>query len=181
MFGMFVIFTLFITKGAAAKAKSASDFYTAGGGITGFQNGLAIAGDYMSAASFLGISAAVYLNGYVGLIGQEYWIAVVIVGTLMMVYVLFGGMTATTWVQVIKAIMLLGGASFMAFVVMSQFHFSPEAMFAKSVEIHDKKQSIMGPGTFIQEGIRATLSLCYRAFSIWWGYRQSCRVRVSCL
>jgi cation/acetate symporter len=59
MFGIFVIFTLFITKWAAAKTKSAADFYTAGGGITGFQNGLAIAGDYMSAASFLGISAAV--------------------------------------------------------------------------------------------------------------------------
>ncbi|MES2116013.1 MAG: cation acetate symporter, partial [Pseudomonadota bacterium] len=68
MFGAFVIFTLFITKWAAAKTKSASDFYTAGGGITGFQNGLAIAGDYMSAASFLGISAAVFLNGYDGLI-----------------------------------------------------------------------------------------------------------------
>ena len=68
MFAVFVIFTLFVTKWAAAKTKSASDFYTAGGGITGFQNGLAIAGDYMSAASFLGISAAVFLNGYDGLI-----------------------------------------------------------------------------------------------------------------
>jgi cation/acetate symporter len=227
MFGAFVVFTLFITKWAAAKTKSAADFYTAGGGITGFQNGLAIAGDYMSAASFLGISAAVYLNGYDGLIysigflvgwpvitflmaerlrnlgrftfadvaayrfqqtpirvfaasgtlvvvafyliaqmvgagqlikllfGLEYWIAVVIVGTLMMVYVLFGGMTATTWVQIIKAIMLLAGASFMAFVVMSQFNFSPEALFAKSVEIHAKKDAIMGPGTFIKDPISA--------------------------
>ncbi|MEN3296191.1 MAG: cation/acetate symporter, partial [Burkholderiales bacterium] len=68
MFAVFVVFTLFITKWAAARTKSAADFYTAGGGITGFQNGLAIAGDYMSAASFLGISAAVYLNGYDGLI-----------------------------------------------------------------------------------------------------------------
>jgi cation/acetate symporter len=227
MFGAFVVFTLFITKWAAAKTKSAADFYTAGGGITGFQNGLAIAGDYMSAASFLGISAAVYLNGYDGLIysigflvgwpvitflmaerlrnlgrftfadvaayrfqqtpirvfaasgtlvvvafyliaqmvgagqlikllfGLEYWIAVVIVGTLMMVYVLFGGMTATTWVQIIKAVMLLSGASFMAFVVMSQFNFSPEALFAKSVEIHAKKDAIMGPGTFIKDPISA--------------------------
>ena len=63
MFGAFVVFTLFVTKWAASKTKSANDFYTAGGGITGFQNGLAIAGDYMSAASFLGISAAVFLNG----------------------------------------------------------------------------------------------------------------------
>jgi len=68
MFGVFVIATLFITKWAAAKTKSAADFYTAGGGITGFQNGLAIAGDYMSAASFLGISAAVMASGFDGLI-----------------------------------------------------------------------------------------------------------------
>ncbi|MES3025893.1 MAG: cation acetate symporter [Pseudomonadota bacterium] len=227
MFGAFVIFTLFVTKWAAGRTKSASDFYTAGGGITGFQNGLAIAGDYMSAASFLGISAAVFLNGYDGLIyaigflvgwpvitflmaerlrnlgrytfadvaayrfkqtpirvfsasgtlvvvafyliaqmvgagqlikllfGLEYWIAVVLVGSLMMIYVLFGGMTATTWVQIIKAVMLLSGASFMAFVVMSQFNFSPEALFAKSVEIHEKGESIMGPGNFIKDPISA--------------------------
>jgi cation/acetate symporter len=68
MFAVFVLFTLFVTKWAAAKTRSASDFYTAGGGITGFQNGLAIAGDFMSAASFLGISASVFLNGYDGLI-----------------------------------------------------------------------------------------------------------------
>ena len=68
MFGIFVAFTLWVTKWAAAKTKSAADFYTAGGGITGFQNGLAIAGDYMSAASFLGISAAVMATGYDGLI-----------------------------------------------------------------------------------------------------------------
>ena len=68
MFAVFVLFTLWITKWAAGRTKSAADFYTAGGGITGFQNGLAIAGDYMSAASFLGISAAVMTNGYDGLI-----------------------------------------------------------------------------------------------------------------
>lgn len=227
MFVVFVIATLFITKWAAAKTKSAAEFYTAGGGITGFQNGLAIAGDFMSAASFLGISAAVYANGYDGLIysigflvgwpiitflmaerlrnlgrftfadvaayrfkqtpirafaasgtlvvvafyliaqmvgagqlikllfGLEYWIAVVIVGALMMVYVLFGGMTATTWVQIIKACLLLAGASFMAFMVLAQFHFSPEALFAKAVEVHDKKDSIMAPGNFIKDPISA--------------------------
>ncbi len=227
MFAVFVVFTLFITKWAASKTKSAADFYTAGGGITGFQNGLAIAGDYMSAASFLGISAAVYLNGYDGLIysigflvgwpvltfllaerlrnlgrftfadvaayrfsqtpirvfaasgtlvvvafyliaqmvgagqlikllfGLDYWMAVVIVGTLMMVYVLFGGMTATTWVQIIKAIMLLAGATFMVFMVLYQFNFSPEALFAKAVEVHPKAQAIMGPGGFIKDPISA--------------------------
>ena len=227
MFAAFVIFTLFVTKWAAAKTKSASDFYTAGGGITGFQNGLAIAGDYMSAASFLGISAAVFLNGYDGLIysigflvgwpiitflmaerlrnlgrytfadvaayrfkqapirifsasgtlvvvafyliaqmvgagqlikllfGLEYWIAVVLVGTLMMIYVLFGGMTATTWVQIIKAVMLLGGATFMAVAVLAQFNFSPEALFSKSVDVHAAKEAIMGPGSFIKDPISA--------------------------
>jgi cation/acetate symporter len=207
MFGAFVIATLGITKWAAAKTKSAADFYTAGGGITGFQNGLAIAGDYMSAASFLGISAAVMASGYDGLIysigflvgwpvitflmaerlrnlgkftfadvagyrfaqtpirafaasgtlvvvafyliaqmvgagslikllfGLDYWVAVVLVGALMMVYVLFVGMTATTWVQIIKAIMLLAGVTFMAFMVLAQFGFSPEALFAKGVEV----------------------------------------------
>jgi cation/acetate symporter len=227
MFAVFVVFTLFITKWAASKTKSAADFYTAGGGITGFQNGLAIAGDYMSAASFLGISAAVYLNGYDGLIysigflvgwpvitflmaerlrnlgrftfadvaayrfeqtpirvfaasgtlvvvafyliaqmvgagqlikllfGLEYWVAVVIVGTLMMVYVLFGGMTATTWVQIIKAGLLLAGATFMALMVLAQSSFNPEALFAKAVEIHSKKDAIMGPGTFIKDPISA--------------------------
>jgi cation/acetate symporter len=242
MFGMFVVFTLFITKWAAAKTKSASDFYTAGGGITGFQNGLAIAGDYMSAASFLGISAAVMASGFDGLIysigflvgwpvitflmaerlrnlgkftfadvaafrfnqtpvrvfaasgtlvvvafyliaqmvgagqlikllfGLEYYIAVIIVGALMMVYVLFGGMTATTWVQIIKACLLLGGASFMAFMVLLHFGFSPEAMFAGAVQIKtdlalkDGKiaeaataagQSIMGPGNFVKDPISA--------------------------
>ncbi|MBS0507493.1 MAG: cation acetate symporter, partial [Proteobacteria bacterium] len=68
MFAIFVAGTLWITKWAASKTRSAADFYTAGGGITGFQNGLAIAGDYMSAASFLGISAAVMATGYDGLI-----------------------------------------------------------------------------------------------------------------
>jgi cation/acetate symporter len=240
MFGVFVLFTLFITKWAAARTKSAADFYTAGGGITGFQNGLAIAGDYMSAASFLGISAAVMASGFDGLIysigflvgwpvitflmaerlrnlgkftfadvaafrfdqtpvrvfaasgtlvvvafyliaqmvgagqlikllfGLEYWMAVVIVGALMMVYVLFGGMTATTWVQIIKACMLLGGATFMALSVMWYFGFSPEAMFAGAVRIKtdlalkDGKtaqaaasigQSIMGPGNFVKDPI----------------------------
>lgn len=240
MFGIFVVGTLFITKWAASRTKSAADFYTAGGGITGFQNGLAIAGDYMSAASFLGISAAVMASGFDGLIysigflvgwpvitflmaerlrnlgkftfadvaafrfeqkpvrifaasgtlvvvafyliaqmvgagqlikllfGLEYWIAVVIVGGLMMVYVLFGGMTATTWVQIIKACLLLGGASFMAFMVMWNFGFSPEAMFAKAVEIKAGLvtgktpeeaaaigQSIMGPGNFVKDPISA--------------------------
>ena len=242
MFALFVAGTLWITKWAAAKTRSAADFYTAGGGITGFQNGLAIAGDYMSAASFLGISAAVMASGYDGLIysigflvgwpvitflmaerlrnlgkftfadvagyrfqqtpirafaasgtlvvvafyliaqmvgagqlikllfGLDYWIAVVLVGALMMIYVLFGGMTATTWVQIIKAVLLLAGVSFMAFMVLAQFGFSPEALFAKGVAVKSAIASnqgktaeeanaiglaIMGPGGFIKDPISA--------------------------
>jgi cation/acetate symporter len=242
MFGAFVIATLWITKWAAAKTKSAADFYTGGGGITGFQNGLAIAGDYMSAASFLGISAAVMANGYDGLIysigflvgwpvitflmaerlrnlgkftfadvagyrfkqtpirgfaasgtlvvvafyliaqmvgagqlikllfGLDYAYAVIIVGALMMVYVLFGGMTATTWVQIIKAVLLLSGVTFMAIMVMAQYGFSPEALFAKGVEVKTAIAAnagkspeeaakaglaIMGPGGFIKDPISA--------------------------
>src|SRR5574343_1077747 len=74
MFAIFVGGTLYITKWAAGKTKSAADFYTAGGGITGFQNGLAIAGDYMSAASFLGISGLVFANGFDGLIFSIGWL-----------------------------------------------------------------------------------------------------------
>ncbi len=245
MFAVFVIATLWITKWAAARTRSAADFYTAGGGITGFQNGLAIAGDYMSAASFLGISAMVMSSGFDGIIysvgflvgwpiitflmaerlrnlgkftfadvagyrfnqtpirafaasgtlvvvafyliaqmvgagalikllfGLEYWIAVVIVGGLMMVYVLFGGMTATTWVQIIKACLLLAGVTFMAFMVLANYGFSPEALFAKGVQVKvqlaaaaattpeesagaaAKGLSIMGPGGFIKDPISA--------------------------
>jgi len=227
MFAIFVGITLWITKWAATKTKTAADFYTAGGGITGFQNGLAIAGDYMSAASFLGISGLVFASGFDGLIfsigwlvgwpvitflmaerlrnlgkftfadvagyrfdagpirtfaasgslvvvafyliaqmvgagqlikllfGLEYHYAVVLVGAIMMIYVLFGGMTATTWVQIIKAGMLLTGATFMALAVMFQFGFSPEAMFTKAVEVHSKHDAIMSPGTFITDPISA--------------------------
>jgi cation/acetate symporter len=227
MFAIFVGGTLFITKWAASQTKTAADFYTGGGGITGFQNGLAIAGDYMSAASFLGISGLVFANGFDGLIfsigwlvgwpvitflmaerlrnlgkftfadvasyrfaqtpvrifaasaslvivafymiaqmvgagqlikvlfGMEYMYAEILVGIVMMMYVLFGGMTATTWVQIIKAVMLLSGASFMALAVLFQNGFSPEALFTKAVEIHSKKDAIMGPGALIKDPISA--------------------------
>jgi cation/acetate symporter len=242
LFTAFVIVTLWITKWAAARTKSAADFYNAGGGITGFQNGLAIAGDYMSAASFLGISAMVMGVGYDGIIysigflvgwpvitflmaerlrnlgkftfadvagyrfkqgpirtfaasgtlvtvafyliaqmvgagqlikllfGLDYWIAVVIVGALMMIYVLFGGMTATTWVQIIKACMLLGGVSFMAFMIMMHYGFSFEALFVDAVKVKTAVASaagktpqeaaaiggsVMRPGGFISDPISA--------------------------
>ncbi|EGV34823.1 cation acetate symporter [Neisseria weaveri] len=227
MFLIFVGGTLFITKWAAKQNKSTKDFYTAGGGISGFQNGLAIAGDYMSAASFLGISAMVYTTGYDGLIystgflvgwpivlflvaerlrnlgkftfsdvvayrlkqkpvrvfaasgsllvvilyliaqvvgagkliqllfGMSYTSAVIIVGALMVAYVLFGGMLATTWVQIIKAVLLLSGATFMAFMILKASGFSLEGMFLKATEIHEKGTAIMAPGGLVSNPIDA--------------------------
>ncbi|MGO3842244.1 MAG: cation/acetate symporter ActP, partial [Alcaligenes pakistanensis] len=104
------------------------------------------------------------------LFGLEYWVAVVLVGVLMMVYVLFGGMTATTWVQIIKAGLLLFGATFMAVMVMAQYGFSPEKLFAAAVQVKTDAalaagkdavqastigQAIMGPGNFIKDPISA--------------------------
>jgi cation/acetate symporter len=227
MFIGFVFLTLGITYWAAKQTKSAAQFYSAGGGITGFQNGIAISGDYMSAASFLGISGLVYMSGYDGLIysvgflvgwpvvtfliaeplrnlgkytfadvasfrlgqtetrilaacgslvtvafyliaqmvgagkliqilfGLDYWMAVVIVGILMIIYVTFGGMLATTWVQIIKAVLLLSGASFMALAVLWHFGFSLEAMFGKAVEVHPKHLAIMEPGTLVSDPVSA--------------------------
>lgn len=235
MFAIFVGLTLFITKWAAKKTQSTQDFYTAGGGISGFQNGLAIAGDYMSAASFLGISAMVFSSGYDGLLyslgfmvgwpvvlflvaerlrnlgkynlsdvvsfrldekpvrkmaafsslvvvafyliaqmvgagqlikllfGLDYSIAVIIVGLLMMAYVMFGGMLATTWVQIIKAVMLLSGASFMALMVLNHVGFSISEMFSQAItvfsEVHhktiDEAQKIMGPTNLVKTPIDA--------------------------
>lgn len=227
MFFVFVAGTLMITYWAARRTRSASDFYAAGGGITGFQNGLAIAGDYMSAASFLGISAMVYEKGYDGLIysmgflvgwpiilflvaerlrnlgkytfadvasyrlqqtpvrcfaamgtlvvvavyliaqmvgagkliqllfGMNYTSAVVMVGLLMVMYVTFGGMLATTWVQIIKAVMLLAGATFMAFMVLAHSGFSFETMFKQATMVHSKHLAIMSPGGLVSNPIDA--------------------------
>lgn len=227
MFMIFVIGTLGITYWASRRTRSASDYYAAGGGITGFQNGLAIAGDYMSAASFLGISGLVYLSGYDGLIysigflvgwpiilfmiaerlrnlgkytfadvasyrlgqkevrvlsavgslcvvslyliaqmvgsgkliellfGLPYEYAVILVGILMVMYVTFGGMLATTWVQIIKAVLLLSGATFMAIMVMKATGFDFSMLFQKAVEVHPKGESIMAPGGLVSDPISA--------------------------
>ncbi|HAB25560.1 MULTISPECIES: cation acetate symporter [Pantoea] len=228
--GMFVVFvaaTLGITYWASKRTRSRNDYYTAGGNITGFQNGLAMAGDFMSAASFLGISALVYTSGYDGLIyslgflvgwpmilfliaerlrnlgrytfadvasyrlqqkpirtlsacgslvvvalyliaqmvgagkliqllfGLDYHIAVVLVGILMVLYVLFGGMLATTWVQIIKAVLLLFGASFMAIMVMKATGFSFNNLFTQAMAVHPKGAAIMQPGGLVKDPISA--------------------------
>ena len=241
MFAGFVGITLFITGAAARRTRTVSDFYT-GGGITGFQNGLAMAGDYCSAASFLGITSQIFNDGYDGLIyaigflvgwpivlflvaeklrnlgqftfadvatyrflqgpvrsfaalstllvvsfyliaqmvgagqlvqllfGLPYLYAITVVGGLMMIYVLFGGMRATSWVQIIKAVMLLCGASFLVLGVMAHVGFSFETLFARAVAIKTrlalesglspadaaaKGRAIMGPGGFIKDPISA--------------------------
>ena len=218
MFLIFIAATMGITWWAARKTQSTSDFYTAGGGISGFQNGLAIAGDYLSAASFLGIAGMVYVSGFDGMVyaigfmfgwptvmfliaerlrnlgkynfadvtafrlkqtqmrtlaasaslliiclyliaqmvgagklivllfGINYKLAVIIVGALMMIYVAFGGMTATTWVQIIKAVLMLFGASLMTFLVLKGFNFNVDFMLEKAVEIHRDGRDILAPG-----------------------------------
>ena len=227
MFIIFISITLGITYWAAKKTRSASDFYTAGGSISGLQNGLAIAGDYMSAASFLGISGLVFASGFDGLIysigflvgwpvilfllaerlrnlgkytfadavsfrlqpipirslaacgtlavvilyliaqmvgagkliqilfGLPYSVAVFIVGLLMICYVTFGGMLATTWVQTIKAILLLFGATFLALAVLNQFEFSFNALFTEAISSHRLGEAIMSPGGLISDPVSA--------------------------
>ena len=232
MFMIFVAMTMGITYWAASRTRSAKDFYTAGGGITGFQNGLAIAGDYMSAATLLGLSGLVFARGHDGFIyaigffvgwpvilflmaerlrnlgkytfadivsyrleqtpirtlaasgtlavvafylivqmvgagkliqllfGLEYWMAVVLVGVIMVVYVTFGGMLATTWVQIIKACLLLGAGTFMFVLAMSQFGFSFETLAQKAVAAHKSGIKLMAPGALLADPVSSvSLSL----------------------
>lgn len=225
VFIAFVSFSLFITWWAAKKTRSAGEFYTAGGKITGFQNGLALAGDFMSAATFLGLTGLVFVGGYdamlftvaitvswafilfafadrmrnlgrytfadvvayrlepnklrvlaaagtltvaipyliaqmVGagalietLFNIPYLAAVIIVGTLMTVYVVFGGMLATTWVQVTKAVLLLGGGSALLVLVLSQFDFSLNTMFERVAVQHPRGTGIFLPGNLYSDPV----------------------------
>lgn len=227
MFLLFVGITLFITYYSNKRSKSSSGFYTAGGNITGMQNGMAIAGDFMSAASFLGITALVFLNGFDGLLysigflagwpiilfliaekfrnlgkftfaditayrlnakpiriisaisglsvivfyliaqmvgagqlievlfGLPYMLAVILVGILMIFYVVFGGMHATTWVQIIKAILLLCGATFMAIMILYLTKFDLTYYFTQAINNHPKGESIMKPGGFVTDTVSA--------------------------
>ena len=227
LFIVFVLITLFITYWAAKQIKSRDTFYTAGGNITGLQNGLAISGDFMSAASFLGISGLVFATGFDGLIysigflvgwpivllliaeplrnlgkytfadvasfrlrqkpirilsalgslttvilyliaqmvgagklieilfNLPYQFAIYIVGALMIFYVTFGGMIATTWVQIIKAILLLFGATLISFLVLMQFDFNLNLFFNAAIKNHNLSSSIMGPGGLIKDPVSA--------------------------
>ncbi|HEX8948062.1 MAG TPA: sodium/solute symporter [Dissulfurispiraceae bacterium] len=224
-FVVFVLSTLVITYWAAKRTRTTKDFYAAGRSITGFQNGLALAGDYMSAASFLGIAGLVSTKGYDGLIysvgwlvgwpiimfliseplrnlgkytfadvvayrlrqrpiraaaaagslvtvlfyliaqmvgagtlvklmfGLPYEIAIVIVGTLMIAYVLFGGMIATTWVQIIKAVLLLGGATLLVVLTLAQFGFSYGELFGQAEKLYTNK--FLEPGGLVTDPVDA--------------------------
>jgi cation/acetate symporter len=221
----FIALSLAITVWAARKTRTADQFYTAGGGVTALQNGLALAGDFMSAASFLGIAGLVALSGFDGLIysvgwlvgwpvvmfliaeplrnlgrytfadvvatrlrqkpvrvasavgslaviafyliaqmvgagnlirllfGLPYEAAVVIVGGVMLAYVLFGGMMATTWVQIVKAVLLLGGATLLALLVLSRFGFNPLALFAEAARMYG--DGVLSPGRLVTDPIDA--------------------------
>ncbi|QDI90994.1 cation/acetate symporter ActP [Salicibibacter halophilus] len=218
LFLVFVIATLVITYFAAKRTSSADDFYTAGGGLTGWQNGLAIAGDYLSAASFLGIAGAIALDGYDGfyysigylvgflvvlfivaepmrnigkytiadmvtarfdlkkvrgiaalstitivtfymiaqlvgagaliqlLFGIDYWLAVIIVGAMMTTYVMWGGMTATSWVQIIKAVLLMVGMFVLSILVLFYFNFNLVELFSSARDASPHGDAYLNPG-----------------------------------
>lgn len=225
IFFIFIAITLYITYWAAKKTKTTSEFYAADRSISGFKNGLALAGDYMSAASFLGIAGMVALKGYDGLIysigflvgwplvmflvaeplrnlgkftfvdvvafrlkqrpvriassigslttiifyliaqmvgagalvqilfGLPYEIAVIIVGLIMIAYVLFGGMLATTWVQIIKAVLLIAGATFLVLLTLAKFGFNPIELFKQATEKYG--DAVLSPGGFVTNPLDA--------------------------
>ncbi len=226
-FFLFVAVTLGITYWAAKRTRTTKEFYAAGRSITGFQNGLALAGDYMSAASFLGIAGLVSTKGYDGLIYSVGWLvgwpiimfliaeplrnlgkytfadvvayrlkqrpiraaaaagslvtvlfyliaqmvgagtliklmfglpfelALVIVGTLMILYVIFGGMLATTWVQIIKAVLLLGGATVLVLLTLGQVGFSYGELFSKASTATSLGQKFLEPGGLVTNPVDA--------------------------
>jgi len=223
IFFIFAISTLGITWWAARKTKSRDAFYTAGGGVSPLQNALAIAGDFMSAATLLGITGLMFFRGYDGyvlafaiiigwaimlmviaerfrnlgrytfvdvisyrlegnsvrvlmalcslvviifyLIGQmvgagkliqllfglDYVYAIIIVSILMVLYVSFGGMIATTWVQMVKALLLLGGGAYISFTLLSRFGFSFNNILQASVDVHPKGQALLEPGGWLKK------------------------------
>jgi cation/acetate symporter len=230
LFLAIVAMTLVITYIAARKTNSASEFYTGGGGLTGWQNGLAIAGDYMSAASFLGIAGSIALAGFDGffysigflvaylvvlylvaeplrnlgkytmadmlasrfpergvrgcaavnsivisifymlaqltgagglihlLLGIENKTAIAIVGVLMTVYVIFGGMRATSWVQIIKAVLLIAGTIVLSLLVLAKFGWSISHMFDQLQIVTPLKEKFLWPGNKFKDPLD-TLSL----------------------
>ncbi|TQK63243.1 cation/acetate symporter [Brevibacillus sp. AG162] len=230
LFLVIVLLTLVITFYASKKTNTTSEFYTAGGGLTGWQNGLAIAGDYMSAASFLGIAGMIALSGFDGffysigflvaylvvlylvaeplrnlgkytmadmiaarfdnkkvrgvaalnsiaisifymiaqlvgagaliklLLGLDYTTSVLIVGALMTIYVVFGGMTATSWVQIVKAVLLMVGTFIISMMVFAKFDFNLLKMFEQMKTATPLGEQFLNPGNKFKVGLD-TISL----------------------
>ena len=222
----FVISTLAITYWAAKRTRTTKDFYAAGRSVTGWQNGMALAGDYMSAASFLGIAGLVSTKGYDGLIYSVGWLvgwpiimfliseplrnlgkytfadvvayrlkqrpiraaaasgslvvvltyliaqmvgagtliklmfglpfelAIIITGSLMIAYVIFGGMIATTWVQIIKAVLLLGGATILVIMTLAKFGFSYGELFGQAAQ-NSIRTKFLEPGGLVTSPLDA--------------------------
>src|SRR5687768_38577 len=218
-FFAFIAITLGITYWAARRTRTTEHFYAAGRTVSPGQNGFALAGEYMSAASFLGIAGLVSTSGFDGLIystgwlvgwpvvlfliaeplrnigkytfadvvalrlsqtpvriaaavgtlstvtlyliaqmvgagglirlmfGLSYETAVVIVGAAMIAYVLFGGMLATTWVQIVKAVLLLGGAFLLAVLALARFGMNPAALFAAAAARYGP--DVLSPGGLV--------------------------------
>lgn len=225
VFAAFVFVSLLVTYWAARRTRTAGDFYTAGSKITDLQNGLALAGDFMSAATFLGLTGLAFIGGvdallfaiggtvgwavilfifadrlrnlgrytfadvvafrlhpeklrvlatvgtltvaipyliaqmvgagglFQALFDMSYALAVCIVGTLMTVYVALGGMLATTWVQVIKAVLLLTGGSALAVLALIPFGFDLGDMFSRAAGIHPFGEGILAPGGLYSDPI----------------------------
>jgi len=221
IFGVVLAVTLLITRWAARRTKSTSEFWAAGRGIAGPFNGIAITGDYLSASTFLGYAGLMYLYGFDGwifglgallsflpilyllaermrnagkytvadvlsfrlrerpirvatafntllisgiylvaqligagavieaLAGISFTLAVMICGVFMVVYVAFGGMLATTWVQIIKAIMLMIAGAVVAVAVLAKFNFNPSEILDKATAEHEEGKAILGSGVFL--------------------------------
>lgn len=236
LFLVFVASTLGVSYWASRRTRDSSDFYTAGGQITGLQNGTAIAGDFMSAASFLGLTGLIFLGGFDGLVlalgafsawplmlfllarrvrnlgkftfvdvvsmrlertririiailgtivvvilyliaqmvgagkliellfGLPYELAVVSVSLLVLAYVTFGGMLATTWVQIIKAVLLMSGVTILAFLVMRASGFSLDTLLAGAVTKHPQGEAILGPGVLFDDPVQITTILVSMLF-----------------
>ncbi|MDH6129443.1 cation acetate symporter [Kitasatospora sp. GP82] len=240
LFGVFVLATLGITVWAGRQTKGAADFYAGGRGFTGFQNGLAISGDYMSAASFLGIAGAIALFGYDGflysvgflvawlvalllvaeplrnsgrytmadvlafrmrqrpvrtaagistivvsifyllaqMVGAGSLVAlllgvsgdsakrwtVVVVGALMVVYVVIGGMKGTTWVQIVKAVLLIAGAALMTVLVLAKYHFNISSLLGAAADASGRASAFLEPG--LKYGTSGTTKLDFLSLGL---------------
>jgi cation/acetate symporter len=236
LFFAIILCSLGITYWAARRTRTTTDFYAAGGSITPLQNGLAIAGDYLSASALLGLTAFIYASGFDGVVyaigfvvgwpivvflvaerlrnlgkytfadvvasrlsgsparifaacstlvvvsfyliaqmvgagqlirlmfGLDYTIAVVLIGALMIVYVTIGGMMATTWVQIIKAVLLLGGAFVIGLLTLATFGFDFETLLREAVAVHPRGTAILMPQALAKDptsGLSLGLALMF--------------------